>query len=133
MTAVLGRHCQLVGDDIFVTQWPYVQRGIRERSANAVLIKLNQVGTVTETREVVQLARQAEWNMVMSHRSGETTDTSLVDFAGALGILQLKSGAPARGERIAKYNRLLLMEAHDSGRGYAGWSWRKASWEPPTV
>ncbi len=127
LTALLGERCQIVGDDIFVTQTPYVSRGIRERSANAVLIKLNQVGTVSETREVMRLARDAGWHMVVSHRSGETTDTSIADLAVALGASQIKAGAPARGERLAKYNRLLLLEAHDTGLAYAGWSWRRDS------
>lgn len=128
MTALLGEHCQIVGDDIFVTQMPYVQRGIEARSANAVLVKLNQVGTVTETRQLVNLAHGSGWNTVVSHRSGETVDTSLAEFAVAVGALQVKSGAPARGERLAKYNRLLLMEAHDASLGFAGWSWRRSAW-----
>ncbi len=127
LTALLGERCQIVGDDIFVTQMPYVGRGIAERSANAVLVKLNQVGTVTETREVIRAARNAGWNMVVSHRSGETTDTSIADFAIAVGASQIKAGAPARGERLAKYNRLLLIEAHDKGLGFAGWSWRHST------
>ena len=128
MTALLGERCQIVGDDIFVTQVPYVRRGIAERSANAVLVKLNQVGTLTETRELVELAAGSRWNTVVSHRSGETSDTSLADFAVAVGASQVKSGAPARGERLAKYNRLLLLEAHDASLGYAGWSWRRGAW-----
>lgn len=128
LTRNLGERCQIVGDDVFVTQLPYIRRGIAEHCANAALIKLNQVGTVTETRDAVYLAHQSGWNTVISHRSGETTDTSLVDFAVALGSSQVKAGAPARGERVAKYNRLLLMEAHDPRLSYAGWSWRKASW-----
>ncbi len=123
LTSRLGKRCQIVGDDIFVTHPDLVTRGIRELSANAVLIKLNQIGTVTETREVVSIAKKAGWNCVVSHRSGETCDTSLADFAVATGVSQVKSGAPARGERLAKYNRFLLMEAHDADLDYAGWRW----------
>ena len=130
LTVLLGERCQIVGDDIFVTQMPYVERGITERSANAVLVKLNQVGTVSETRAVIRTARDAGWNMVVSHRSGETTDTSIADFAVAMGASQIKTGAPARGERLAKYNRLLLMEAHDQGLQYAGWSWQRTAKGP---
>ncbi len=130
LTVLLGERCQIVGDDIFVTQMPYVERGITERSANAVLVKLNQVGTVSETRAVIRAARDAGWNMVVSHRSGETTDTSIADFAVAMGASQIKTGAPARGERLAKYNRLLLMEAHDQGLQYAGWSWQRTAKGP---
>ncbi|MCY0898788.1 MAG: phosphopyruvate hydratase [Firmicutes bacterium] len=125
MTALIGERCQIVGDDIFVTQVPYVKRGIEERCANAVLIKLNQVGTVLETRQVVERATAAQWHAVVSHRSGETTDDAIADFAVAVGASQIKSGAPARGERLAKYNRLLLMEAHDATLRFAGWSWRR--------
>jgi len=89
-----------------------------------VLIKLNQVGTVSETLEVMQLAQLTGWNTVVSHRSGETCDTSLADLAVALRAGQVKSGAPQRGERIAKYNQLLLIEAHDSSLPFAGWRWR---------
>lgn len=125
LTERLGDRCQIVGDDIFVTHPKLVAHGIREHSANAVLIKLNQIGTVTETLEVVTQAVEAGWNTVVSHRSGETPDSSLADFAVAVGARQVKSGALARGERLAKYNRLLLIEAHDTSLGYAGWSWRK--------
>ncbi len=125
LTQRLGQQCQIVGDDIFVTHPKLVSRGIHDQSANAVLIKLNQIGTVTETKEVVAMAMDAGWNTVVSHRSGETSDFSLADLAVAVGARQVKSGAPARGERLAKYNRLLLIEAHDSRLPYAGWSWGK--------
>lgn len=125
----LGQECQIVGDDIFVTHPKLVAQGIRDRTANAVLIKLNQIGTVTETQEVVAQALRVGWNTVVSHRSGETSDTSLADFAVATGARQVKSGSLARGERLAKYNRLLLIEAHDSGLGYSGWAWRKPKGE----
>ncbi len=126
LTGRLGRRCQVVGDDIFVTHSVLVSRGIQDRAANAVLIKLNQIGTVTETKDVATMAQRAGWNTVVSHRSGETVDSSLADFAVAIGAGQVKSGAPARGERLAKYNRLLLIEAHDSKLPYAGWSWQSA-------
>lgn len=126
LTARLGQQCQVVGDDIFVTHAALVSRGITDHTANAVLIKLNQIGTVTETKDVVAMAQRADWNTVVSHRSGETVDSSLADFAVARGARQVKAGAPARGERLAKYNRLLLIEAHDAQLPYAGWSWRSA-------
>ena len=122
LTERLGDRVQLVGDDIFVTNPTFLDRGLRERTANAILIKLNQIGTVTETLQVVRTARQAGWGCVVSHRSGETEDTSIADFAVGAGVLQLKSGAPSRSERVAKYNRLLRIEeelgshAHFAGR-----------------
>ncbi len=121
LTARLGSRCQIVGDDILVTQVPYLKRGIAERTANSALVKLNQVGTVSETRAFVRTAHEAGWTTVVSHRSGETTDTAMADLAVAVGASQIKAGAPARGERLAKYNHLLLIEAHDSELGYAGW------------
>jgi enolase len=107
MTATQGDHLQIGGDDIFVTNPAFVRRGIREKAANAVLIKLNQIGTVTETIQTIDLCRQAEWRLVISHRSGETEDTFMADFAVAMGGGQIKTGSACRGERIAKYNRLL--------------------------
>ncbi len=111
MTAAIGARIQIVGDDIFVTNSKFVQRGIAEKSANAVLIKLNQIGTVTETIETIHLCRQAGWGYVISHRSGETEDTFMADFAVAMGGGQIKTGSVSRSERIAKYNRLLEIEA----------------------
>jgi enolase len=110
MTAAQGDHLQIVGDDIFVTNPAFVRRGIREKAANAVLIKLNQIGTVTETIQTIDLCRQAGWRFVISHRSGETEDTFMADFAVAMGGGQIKTGSACRGERIAKYNRLLEIE-----------------------
>lgn len=109
-TAALGDAVQIVGDDIFVTNTRFIRRGITERSANAVLIKLNQIGTVTETIDAIDLCRQAGWRYVISHRSGETEDTFMADFAVAMGGGQIKSGSASRSERIAKYNRLLEIE-----------------------
>ena len=110
-TAALGNKVQIVGDDIFVTNPKFINRGIGEKSANAVLIKLNQIGTVTETIEAVDLCRKAGWGFVISHRSGETEDTFIADFAVAMGGGQIKTGSACRSERIAKYNRLLEIEA----------------------
>lgn len=110
-TATLGHFLQIVGDDNYVTNTKFIARGIAEHSTNAVLIKLNQIGTVTETIEAINLCRQAGWNYVISHRSGETEDTFLADFAVAMGGGQIKTGSACRSERIAKYNRLLEIEA----------------------
>jgi enolase len=110
-TAALGGRIQIVGDDIYVTNTAFIARGIQERTTNAVLIKLNQIGTVTETIEAIELCRKAGWGYVISHRSGETEDTFLADFAVAMGGGQIKTGSACRSERIAKYNRLLEIEA----------------------
>ena len=111
LTARLGEHVQLVGDDILVTNPTIVAEGIDRGVANAALIKVNQVGTVTETLETMRLCRQAGWALMVSHRSGETEDSFIADLATGTGCGQLKTGAPARGERVAKYNRLLDIEA----------------------
>lgn len=110
-TAAQGRRVQIVGDDIFVTNPAFVRRGIAEATANAVLIKLNQIGTVTETIRTIELCRAAGWRFVISHRSGETEDAFMADFAVAMGGGQIKTGSLCRSERIAKYNRLLEIEA----------------------
>jgi len=110
-TAVLGSRVQIVGDDIYVTNPRFLTRGIQERTTNAALIKLNQIGTVSETIESVALCRKAGWNFVVSHRSGETEDPFMADFAVAMGGGQIKAGSACRSERIAKYNRLLEIEA----------------------
>ncbi len=110
-TGLLGKKIQVVGDDIFVTNPVFVERGIREKSANSVLIKLNQIGTVTETIETIRICRDAGWGYVISHRSGETEDSFIADFAVAMGGGQIKTGSACRSERIAKYNRLLEIEA----------------------
>ena len=114
--AVQGARIQIVGDDIFVTNPTFVRRGIAENTANAVLIKLNQIGTVSETIQAINLCREAGWNFVISHRSGETEDTFMADFAVAMGGGQIKTGSACRSERIAKYNRLLEIEA-ELGKG----------------
>ena len=110
-TAALGDKIQIVGDDIYVTNTRFIERGIKEKSTNAVLIKLNQIGTVTETIEAINLCRKAGWGYVISHRSGETEDTFMADFAVAMGGGQIKTGSACRSERIAKYNRLMEIEA----------------------
>jgi enolase len=121
LTARLGDRVQLVGDDIFVTNPARIREGIRQEAANSVLIKVNQVGTLTETLDAIAEASRAGWTSVISHRSGETEDTTIADLVVATGAGQIKSGAPARGERTAKYNRLLAIEAELSGRArYAG-------------
>ncbi|HKM73848.1 MAG TPA: phosphopyruvate hydratase [Stellaceae bacterium] len=109
-TARLGTRVQIVGDDLYVTNTTFIRRGIAERSTNAVLIKLNQIGTVTETIAAVELCREAGWGFVVSHRSGETEDPFIADFAVAMGGGQIKTGSLCRSERIAKYNRLLEIE-----------------------
>ncbi len=106
----LGNKIQLVGDDIFVTNISRLTRGITQKVANAILIKLNQIGTVTETLEAIRLAQTSAWRTVISHRSGETEDTFIADLAVAVNSGQIKTGAPARSERVAKYNQLLRIE-----------------------
>ena len=110
-TTALGGRIQIVGDDLYVTNTKFIARGIKEKSTNAVLIKLNQIGTVTETMEAIHMCRQAGWGFVISHRSGETEDAFMADFAVAMGGGQIKTGSACRSERIAKYNRLLEIEA----------------------
>jgi enolase len=110
-TAALGGAIQIVGDDLYVTNTKFIARGIQEKSTNAVLIKLNQIGSVTETVEAIQMCQKAGWGYVVSHRSGETEDAFLADFAVAMGGGQIKTGSACRSERIAKYNRLLEIEA----------------------
>ncbi len=110
LTSQAGDHVQIVGDDVFVTNTRYIERGIDWKTANSVLIKLNQIGTVTETVEAIRLCRDAGWTYVISHRSGETEDTFIADFAVAMDGGQIKTGSASRSDRIAKYNRLLEIE-----------------------
>jgi len=110
LTARLGDRVQLVGDDLFVTNTNRLRRGIKERSANSILVKLNQIGSLTETLDAMTMATRAGFTAVVSHRSGETEDTTIADLAVALNAGQIKTGAPARSERTAKYNRLLAIE-----------------------
>ncbi len=121
MTSRLGARVQLIGDDIFVTNPKRLQAGIDRSVANSILIKLNQIGTLSETLETLAIARQAGYAAVISHRSGETEDTTIADLAVATGAGMIKTGAPSRSERVAKYNRLLAIEAELGGRArYAG-------------
>lgn len=110
LTEALGNRIQLVGDDVFVTNREILERGIRKGVANSILIKLNQIGTLTETLETMALARDAGYSAVVSHRSGETEDSTIADFAVATRVGQIKTGAPCRSERVAKYNQLLRIE-----------------------
>ena len=110
LTAAIGDKVQLVGDDLFVTNTKRLERGIKEKSANSILIKVNQIGTLTETIEAVQMATANSFTSVMSHRSGETEDTTIADLAVALGCGQIKTGSASRSDRMAKYNQLLRIE-----------------------
>jgi enolase len=121
LTAALGDKVQVVGDDLFVTNPERLRRGIAERSANALLVKVNQIGTITETLDAVSLAHRSGFACMISHRSGETEDTTIADLAVAINCGQMKTGAPARSERVAKYNQLLRIEEHlDDAAAYAG-------------
>ncbi len=123
MTATLGKEIQIVGDDLFVTNKERLRRGIDEKSANAILIKLNQIGSLSETLEVIRTARNAGFATVISHRSGETADSFIADLAVAVGAGQIKTGAPARTDRVEKYNQLLrIEEAIGDNSPYAGLS-----------
>jgi enolase len=110
LNRTLGNKVEIVGDDIFVTNVERISRGIKENAANAVLIKLNQIGTLTETKAAIEITKQAGWKAMVSHRSGETVDSFIADFTVAMGTGQLKTGAPCRGERVEKYNQLLRIE-----------------------
>ncbi len=118
LTARLGERIQLVGDDLFVTNPAIIREGISRKAANSALIKLNQIGTVSETLEAIAVCRSAGFTQFVSHRSGETADTFIADLAVASGAGQIKTGAPARGERVAKYNRLVVIEAENPGLPY---------------
>jgi enolase len=122
LTKEVGDRIQVVGDDLLVTNPERVRRGIKEKAANALLVKLNQIGTLTETIEAVELCRRAGWRAVTSHRSGETEDATIADLAVALNMGQIKTGAPARSDRVAKFNQLLRIEDELADDGiYAGW------------
>ncbi|MGI8606267.1 MAG: phosphopyruvate hydratase [Gaiellaceae bacterium] len=123
LTARIGSRVQLVGDDLFVTNVVRLQRGIETSVANAILVKVNQIGTLTETLDAIGLARSHGYAVVISHRSGETEDTTIADLAVATGAGQIKTGAPSRTDRVAKYNQLLRIEAELGDRAeYPGWS-----------
>ena len=110
LTDLIGENVQLVGDDLFVTNKDRLGKGIQQSTANSILIKVNQIGTLTETLETIELANRYGYTSVMSHRSGETEDTTIADLAVATNCGQIKTGAPARSDRVAKYNRLLRIE-----------------------
>ena len=123
LTDRIGGRVQLVGDDLFVTNVTRLQRGIDQGVANAILVKVNQIGTLTETLEAIELARSHGYGVVISHRSGETEDTTIADLAVATGAGQIKAGAPSRTDRVAKYNQLLRIESELGDRAeYLGWS-----------
>jgi enolase len=122
MTAELGDQIQIVGDDLLVTNPERVRRAIQEKAANSLLVKLNQIGTLTETIEAVETCHRAGWRAVTSHRSGETEDATIADLAVALNMGQIKTGAPARSDRVAKYNQLIRIEGElGKSSQYAGW------------
>jgi enolase len=123
LTSEIGDRVQIVGDDLLVTNPERVRRGIKEKAANALLVKLNQIGSLTETIEAVETCHRAGWRAVTSHRSGETEDSTIADLAVALNMGQIKTGAPARSDRVSKYNQLLRIEAElGETATYAGWS-----------
>ena len=120
LTQKLGQKIQLVGDDLFVTNSARLEKGIQEGIANSILIKVNQIGTLTETMECIQMAKRAAYTTVISHRSGETDDSLIADLAVAVNAGQIKTGAPARIDRVAKYNQLLRIEEELEGLSLYG-------------
>ena len=121
VTSSLGDKVQLVGDDLFVTNPERLERGISDGIGNALLVKVNQIGSLTETMDAVEMAHRAGYRCMMSHRSGETEDTTIADLAVAANCGQIKTGAPARSERVAKYNQLLRIEEDlDDAARYSG-------------
>jgi enolase len=123
LTAAVGDKCQIVGDDLLVTNPERVAKAIEEKACNSLLVKVNQIGSLTETMEAVSLCQNNGWTAVTSHRSGETEDSTIADLSVAMNMGQIKTGAPARSDRVAKYNQLLRIEAElgDTAR-YAGWN-----------
>jgi enolase len=121
ITKEIGDKIQIVGDDLYVTNKEFVKKGIEKQASTAVLIKLNQIGNVTETIETINLCRKAGWNYVVSHRSGDTEDTFIADFSVAMGGGQIKTGSLSRSERLAKYNRLIEIEAALGKSAVFGW------------
>ena len=120
LTSEIGDKCQLVGDDLFVTNVNYLSRGIAQNAANAILIKPNQIGTLTETLQTISLAHRHGYKTIVSHRSGETEDTSIADLAVAVAAGQIKTGSLSRSERTAKYNRLMKIEHELEGHSIYG-------------
>ena len=126
MTRELGERIQLVGDDLFVTNTQKLRTGIRRRAANAILIKVNQIGTLTETLDCIRTAQEAGYGTIISHRSGETEDTTIAHLAVAVGAGQIKTGSISRSERVAKYNELLRIEERLGKKAvYAGTRWNR--------
>jgi enolase len=121
LTAETGNRCQLVGDDLFVTNVDYLSKGIEKGVANAILVKLNQIGTLTETLETIEMAQRNGYKTIISHRSGETEDTFIADLAVATNSGQIKTGSLSRSERVAKYNRLLQIEDELGGNSVYGY------------
>jgi enolase len=133
LTERLGDQLQLVGDDLFVTSAEHLRHGIEQGVANAILVKLNQIGTLTETLETIGVARAADYAAVISHRSGETEDVTIADLAVGTGCGQIKTGAPSRSDRVAKYNQLLRIEEElGDDAEYPGWA-AFARARPPRV
>merc|ERR1719356_439785 len=124
-----SQSCQVVGDDLTVTNVTRVQKAIDEKACNALLLKVNQIGTITESINAVKMCKQSNWGVMCSHRSGETEDTTIADLAVGLCTGQIKTGAPCRSERNAKYNQLLRIEEELGDKCvYAGKTWRKPAW-----
>ena len=119
ITKSLGDKCQLVGDDLFVTNVVELQRGIDDSLANSILIKFNQIGTITETMKTIYLGNKNGFKSIISHRSGETEDSTIADLSVGLGTGQIKTGAPCRSDRVSKYNRLLWIEAEQPDLTFA--------------
>ncbi|MEP6754950.1 MAG: phosphopyruvate hydratase, partial [Chthonomonadales bacterium] len=123
LTERIGSHVQIVGDDLFVTNTERLGRGIRENTGNSILIKVNQIGTLTETLEAIEMAKRAKYTAILSHRSGETEDSTIADIAVATNSGQIKTGAPNRSDRVAKYNQLLRIEEELSEVSrFGGWN-----------
>jgi enolase len=134
LTAAIGERVQVVGDDLLVTNVERLERGIRERAANSILVKVNQIGTLSESLDAIRLAQLRGWTAVVSHRSGETEDTTIADLVVATGAGQIKAGAPARSDRVAKYNRLLAIEDElGEAARYAGRDAFRVAARPDTI
>ena len=129
MTDKVGGPCQIVGDDLLVTNPTRVKKAIDDKACNALLLKVNQIGTITESIDAVKMCKQSGWGVMCSHRSGETEDTTIADIAVGLCTGQIKTGAPCRSDRNAKYNQLMRIEEQlGSDAVYAGATWRKPAW-----
>ena len=134
LTERLGKRVQLVGDDLLVTNTERLKRGIEMGAGNSILIKVNQIGTLTETFAAIDMAMRAGWSVVVSHRSGETEDTTIADIAVATGAGQIKTGSACRTDRVAKYNRLLRIEDHlGDAAQYGAGPLEQVGWAPPTA